>query len=638
MSRLLDRRKARKVNVNGLRRDPRTGAGTLAKSERGYGGVLAFDFTDQSAVIYDPTTQANVSYGQGFTDGNGNLRGPARLLTYTSPANKLVMQANGNITYSAHNLILQSEDVSTTWTAGNVTTTASRITGDGANATHVVFQDIVGVANATYTFSAKAKAGTGNFLLIAPNDASANGAVALFNLSTGAVGSSDVNSLGSAYSNLSTSISDAGDGYYLCSVTLTIGSSTTIRFSIGLAENATTTTWANAFASSDYIDVTDIHLYRYPAVTDYVKTTSATVYSLPYEYDTAGACKGLLVEEARTNLELYSSLATNRFHGGSASTTANAAQSPTGLTDASEFKASSGGGTGTNYSENLTAYTVSTSTAYTFSVYLKQGGVSWAALSTKSFTTPGDVFSYFNLGTGSLGTAGTGHTASITDVGNGWYRCAITFTTDASDTSGTVRVYLSDGDGDVTVAQDGVSSIYVWGGQFESGSFPTSPILTYGSTATRALDNISIATSAFPLSATAGSILAIYTMQENNGSNPAILSITNGTTNECHIIDATGPTAARYYAIDGGVYQVTNSLTINTDGTQNKIASAFAANDFATTANGGSVTTDVSGTLPTVTTLYTGGTNGHNIMTGTIAKVSYVPRRKSDSELQTETT
>ena len=113
--------------------------------------------------------------------------------------------------------------------------------------------------------------------------------------------------------------------------------------------------------------------------------------------------------------------------------------------------------------------TVATASSHTFAIFAKTDGLSWVALQTQGFTTPGNVRSYFDLDTGAVGTAGSGHTTAIQDFGNGWFRCSITFTTDSSDTSGEVRIYLADGDESEFVNLDGTASVFIFGSQFNQG-------------------------------------------------------------------------------------------------------------------------------------------------------------------------
>ena len=57
---------------------------------------------------------------------------------------------------------------------------------------------------------------------------------------------------------------------------------------------------------------------------------------------------------------------------------------------------------------------------------------------------------------------------------------------------------------------------------------------------------------------------------------------------------------------DGSVVQATLLLGTVTASTVQKIAFAYAANDFAASRNGGTVVTDTAGTLPTVTSMAIG--------------------------------
>jgi hypothetical protein len=72
---------------------------------------------------------------------------------------------------------------------------------------------------------------------------------------------------------------------------------------------------------------------------------------------------------------------------------------------------------------------------------------------------------YFNLSTGTIGTVAQVHTASIISVGNGWYRCSITFSRNVGfpligtcSTDGTYRKVLT---------TNGTDGIYIWGSQLE---------------------------------------------------------------------------------------------------------------------------------------------------------------------------
>jgi hypothetical protein len=116
---------------------------------------------------------------------------------------------------------------------------------------------------------------------------------------------------------------------------------------------------------------------------------------------------------------------------------------------------------------------VSTSTVYAFSMFAKADQLDWAYIELDNFTTPAtNTRAYFDLTDGVVGStpdAGIDDTG-IEDYGNGWYRCWVTFTTDAADTAGLIKFGVSDGDNDNLVADDTTSSIFVWGAQLEDVS------------------------------------------------------------------------------------------------------------------------------------------------------------------------
>jgi hypothetical protein len=86
----------------------------------------------------------------------------------------------------------------------------------------------------------------------------------------------------------------------------------------------------------------------------------------------------------------------------------------------------------------------------------------------------------------------------------------------------------------------------------------------------------------------------------------------------------------------GGAFQVQTGGT----GIAGKVAMAYAANDFAVVKNGGSVTTDTSGSLASAYTQLNIGVNYNNTaghLNGALKRISYYPRRLANTELQSIT-
>lgn len=122
-----------------------------------------------------------------------------------------------------------------------------------------------------------------------------------------------------------------------------------------------------------------------------------------------------------------------------------------------------------------------TDQAYTFSVYAKTNGYNWVYLRPQIVSSL--LWASFDLSTGTIGTVSSGITATITSVGNGWYRCTATRTLSANTCYFVVGV--ANADNHPTFAGNGTSGIYVWGAQVEQRSAATA----YTATTTQPITN-----------------------------------------------------------------------------------------------------------------------------------------------------
>ena len=118
-----------------------------------------------------------------------------------------------------------------------------------------------------------------------------------------------------------------------------------------------------------------------------------------------------------------------------------------------------------------------TAAPYTISAYLKKANRDWASLGLYNGTDSKNA--WFNLNTGTIGTINAGVTATITDVGNGWYRCSVTRTM-AAVSNNFVGILPAISDGVSTYIGNGLVGVYCWGAQLELGSTATTyqPIAT----------------------------------------------------------------------------------------------------------------------------------------------------------------
>jgi len=145
---------------------------------------------------------------------------------------------------------------------------------------------------------------------------------------------------------------------------------------------------------------------------------------------------------------------------------------------------------------------VSTSTWHTVSCYARKGSLTWFMFWTVGFTSPANGEVYFDLENGVVGTEDGPLIGDIEQVGPDLYRVSMSFLTDSSDTTGSIRFGGCNGDGDRD-APSGPGHVFIDHLQFEQGSKPSSPIFTDGSTATRSAESVVMPAAAAGHSSTA---------------------------------------------------------------------------------------------------------------------------------------
>jgi hypothetical protein len=161
------------------------------------------------------------------------------------------------------------------------------------------------------------------------------------------------------------------------------------------------------------------------------------------------------------------------------------------------------------------------------------------------------------------------------------------------------------------------------------------PTLTSSATGftVAASEDISIATSAFPFSATAGTLFAEFIGKSATGGPFHIASLSNGTFQEWISLRVLG-TNPEALVFDSGNFVTVDAGTWVSSGV-NKFAIAWASGDSAASYNGGTVATSATSGLPSPTSLGIGRSfNLAENYQGSIVRVMYVPRRYSNAELQ----
>ena len=219
------------------------------------------------------------------------------------------------------------------------------------------------------------------------------------------------------------------------------------------------------------------------------------------EYNADGTVKGLLIEEARTNLMTNSgNLASADWSSPRLTVGAVTAGSPFGAYQ-SITPVGQGVVKANAYQVDKSITLGATYVGWAFVKY--SAGSGWFALNLYD-TGKDDERAWFDVQNGVVGAKDAliiDH--GMVDYGDGWWLCWAS--ANAASGSGGLVVVVTNGNSVVTSSIS--DTILIAGTQFEAGAFPTSYIPTTGSTATRAADFAQIPTSAFGYNNDKGSLV-----------------------------------------------------------------------------------------------------------------------------------
>jgi hypothetical protein len=376
---------------------------------------------------------------------------------------------------------------------------------------------------------------------------------------------------------------------------------------------------------------------------------TAAIDAPRFDYDPATlAPKGLLMEEQRTNLLLYS----EQFNNAAWQTT-NA-----DMTDGSQqmFGSPDGGISAEQMSGveepageasclQTAVASATLGTTYTFSVYLRSpsatdfGSTYTSArigLGGTAFVT--NPYISINFLTGVVATTnGSPVSSSAVSAGNGWFRVTITGTTDVA--AGSVAP-------DIGLAPlsffDISSGIIIWGAQLEAAPSATSYIPTVASTVTRTRD-VAVITGTNFLSwfnASEGTIVSETSIYSTAARNAAAYDINDTTTNNRIIyrtITTEGEDQVVIRTAATTVASFASAAAVTTS--PRKAAVSYKANNFILSANGTPAIADTSGAVPvSVTQMQIGfGVGPSESINGHIRNITYYPYSLTDLQLQTLT-
>jgi hypothetical protein len=570
-------------------------------------------------------------------------------ITFSRTTNATLVDATGRVTYAPNNLVTYSEQFDNAgWTKDTATVTANAtvapdgtttadkaIPNNGADLTSIangaVRQAVTFPAGATLVFSVFAKEAEFDRieLYFSEGTGTANRATVTYSLVDGSVVTTAV--VAGTFTNVSSTSTSVGNGWYRLTLTFTSGTATSARARFAVRDSGTTT---GDGTSGIFIWGAQLEQVTYQTLpSTYVQTVASAYYGPRFDYNPVTlAPRGLLIEEQRVNLALYSEQFDNAaWVKTTANVTANVTTSPDGTTNADRLA-----GDGIPSSHTIQQTVTYTAAAHTFTAYAKRDTNNFVQLRFGAAAIAGGTgFANFDLNAGTVGTIGAGlSAASITPAGNGWYRCTITGTTAAA--SAGLGFYVVTSATAVSAEINTLTtSVFLYGAQLELGSFATSYIPTVASTVTRAADSVAI---------TGANFSSWYNQSEGtivfsgDSVRPAVTSpgtrlfqFDNATT--ANVIRTQGQSTLTVF--DASVLQaiIASTPLILYDGTVFKFASAYKLDDFATVTTG-AVATDTSGTVPTVTQLTLGNGAGGAFINGHIRTFTFYPSRLTNAQLQ----
>ena len=320
---------------------------------------------------------------------------------------------------------------------------------------------------------------------------------------------------------------------------------------------------------------TSLYIERYTngvnATITNISAKEVTRDNVPRIDYTGGGCPHILAEPQRTNLVPYSEDFNSWY----------AKDYVTVTEDTSETTSPSGNNTASKITINSVStirrlyevVTTSSGSDYTFTLYAKKGTTDFIRL----LFTSSIIEAEFNLTNGTV-TSGTG---SIESVGNDWYRLQATGTSSLTGEVPQIQLSSSASVNDY---------LYIWGCQVEEGSYATSYIPNFGTSAgvTRAQDQFTRDGIGSLINSEEGVLFVEAAALSNDSTYRGIsLNKNDGTANNRIVIffwNASNELLIR--STSNGVTKINETINLVSETDYNKIAVSYKLNDWKIYVNG----------------------------------------------------
>lgn len=362
------------------------------------------------------------------------------------------------------------------------------------------------------------------------------------------------------------------------------------------------------------------------------------------------ACRGLMIEPARTNLLKSSADHRTVAEGLVGSPWSVNAAGATMLTPAS--------GTAPDSTNTLILVTEDSGVSSSRGRYQSLGSVAagtWLTASIYVAAAPaGGRNIQFQLGNAGFGNVGQGiffnpatgaiistygfsnTVVQVNEIAVGVYRLIVAAQTSVT---GVVTVSYSPANGTaLTYVSDGRPCFRVWHADCVSASSAGSIIPTTTATVSRAADTCSLAAGSW-LKQGEGAIYVEFIRRFAVGSDetPRVMTLHDGTANNRITLQMSRVSSSSHLGaviVVGGVDVAVSTTVAITPGAAVRALLAYKANDITLVVNGVVVWSSTSGAIPAgLTTLSVGSDSaGGNQLGGTVADLAYYPTRGSDAQ------
>lgn len=359
--------------------------------------------------------------------------------------------------------------------------------------------------------------------------------------------------------------------------------------------------------------------------------------------------RGLLVEEARTNLFTHSEDFTQaQYNTTGVTVTPGSAYAPDDTETATKITQDSTDGNHVLY--------VNDGTGGNFSIFVKKAESRYVFISKHHSVTSGENKGgiVLDLDTGNVtetivegSTFTTEFNYSVEPYTNGWYRVYVGITTLAYGSWFTVSpVPVATGNSFWPSYQgDGTSGVYIWGLQSENNRYPTSYIPTNGSTATRSfeaivMDRSYIDDDIMPIRRAPASVFIEYSRHYNYSIDPNTdrpFAFYYSTTNNSIQIRGDGSANEGVYVVDGGTTWQTGSRVVPAKDVVTRVALGWDYTVMTASFDGSAVSNVTMGipfsSRPTELSLGSYAVYSSTALNGHVRVLNIYSKKLSDAEL-----